>query len=253
MKKIILGIAFLVAASLQMNAQLKVVEFGRTADLNGATIEVDGASTDTELAFYMETINEGANSVELKILRTEVDVISGTENATCWKICPPEEMAGVQPVLLSAYSETIAAGDTNATFSAHYYPNNLDGCSLMKYDWVDAQNSSTVYATLYIRFVHSNNLCTASTQEEIANLTFEVYPNPANDVINVLFEDVQSGSDEITISLIDMLGKQVRSLRYGNGNPKISLSTSDLNEGVYFLSVRKGSQLVKTQKVVVKH
>lgn len=251
MKRLISALILIVLV-LNASAQLKIVQFGKTADLNGATIDVSGQPTDVELAYYIETINQSSSSLELKVIRTEVDALSGTENATCWKICPAEVAAGTSPVLVSAFSETIAPNDTNNTFAAHYYPNNLDGCSYMKYEWVDAQNTTTVYATLYIRFIHSTNVCTLGVDDINKNMIYSVYPNPASDFVNVSFDGFDRSTGNYSLSLIDMLGQQVSLTRISDLDQRYSLSTASLTEGVYFVTLKQGSEILRTQKLLIK-
>ena len=137
-------------------------------------------------------INTSSSSLTMVCTRTEVDGLAGTQNSTCWQVCPETLNTGAKPnytVNISGVNleETAAAGDTITSFAGHYYPSGLDGCSLFKYEWSDA-TSGTVYGEVYVRFIHlTSGTCTASN-EEIA-VDFDVYPNPANDNLNIQLSD----------------------------------------------------------------
>ena len=77
------------------------------------------------------------------------------------------------------------------------------------------------------------------------NHGLRVFPNPANDVINI------SLSKEInaTITLLDISGKVVKTQAL-NGI-STSINTASLNSGVYFVTINDGTS-VSTQKVVIK-
>lgn len=63
---------------------------------------------------------------------------------------------------------------------------------------------------------------------------FEVYPNPASDRINVVF-DLNGQAD---IEIIDMTGRRVYVTRYNAGGfTNYSLDVSSLNSGVFFIRV----------------
>jgi len=70
-------------------------------------------------------------------------------------------------------------------------------------------------------------------RNEVMNL-LQVYPNPASDHINVVFD--LTGRSEIEI--IDMTGRLVRTTQYdASGFTNLSLDVSSLNPGVFFVRV----------------
>ena len=95
------------------------------------------------------------------------------------------------------------------------------------------------------------------TKASIGELSYNsdniaVYPNPANDKLNVslLFAE----SNAVNIELIDLTGKAVAS---PNMNQAISpnqytLDVADLSKGVYILKVTNGTK-VSTSKVTISH
>ncbi len=74
---------------------------------------------------------------------------------------------------------------------------------------------------------------------------FSVSPNPTNDVINVKLNSSASAA----ISITDLAGKVVKNTTV-NG-VSTSISTSGLNEGVYFVNVTIGNS-TSTEKIVIK-
>lgn len=84
--------------------------------------------------------------------------------------------------------------------------------------------------------------CTAGT-DNFTKGTFEIYPNPATDVINI------SGDENSIIKkvqLIDMLGKIVKEYS-GAGH----ISLAGLTDGIYFVKIYAGYSIY-TQKLIVK-
>jgi hypothetical protein len=81
--------------------------------------------------------------------------------------------------------------------------------------------------------------------EETLNNSFDVYPNPATDVVNVNFKEVTTAS----VSVMNVAGKEVMSASV-NGT-QTSFSTVSLSNGVYFVKVNNGAS-TQIKKIVVK-
>ena len=81
--------------------------------------------------------------------------------------------------------------------------------------------------------------------EETLNNTFEVYPNPASDLINVTFNEAINGS----VSIVNVTGKEVMNTAV-NGSHS-SFSTASLSSGVYYVKVNNGTS-TQVEKIVVK-
>ena len=72
-----------------------------------------------------------------------------------------------------------------------------------------------------------------------------VYPNPANNVLNISVNDLQEATEAV---LYDMTGRKVVAQNVEAGNSQVSIVTSSLPNGVYMLRVGG-----KVQKVAVRH
>ncbi len=83
------------------------------------------------------------------------------------------------------------------------------------------------------KYAYSRIVAVNSHGDDIIN----VFPNPASDKLNV---NVNASSDEpLTVSLFDMLGKQVyhQGLTLSRGNNMLNMDLSGLGKGVYFLKM----------------
>ncbi|MGB1041143.1 MAG: T9SS type A sorting domain-containing protein, partial [Flavobacteriales bacterium] len=80
---------------------------------------------------------------------------------------------------------------------------------------------------------------------------FNLYPNPANDFVKLDFKTTQSSNS--TIRIIDLKGSEVMNLTksINPGSNLITISTADLNEGIYIIQINDGvNQLNKKMQVV---
>lgn len=97
------------------------------------------------------------------------------------------------------------------------------------------------------------NWVTASTHNVTYNSdNIAVYPNPANDLLNI--ELLFAESNAVNIELIDLMGKEVTTLNRTQAiSPnRYTLDVADLSKGVYILKVTNGSK-VSTSKVTISH
>ncbi|NTW23572.1 MAG: T9SS type A sorting domain-containing protein [Lentimicrobium sp.] len=87
---------------------------------------------------------------------------------------------------------------------------------------------------------------------EFSKSDFTVYPIPANDLINIQFEDNARGTIKLTIA--DVTGRIIHSEDYSDirqGQVK-TVDSSDFNEGMYLLNVISSDNRI-TKKIVVRH
>ena len=244
---ILIGLGMVIFLPFLTFGQLKIIAIEDSVDLNGTTVEHFGLPSDLDLKESFYAINESGSSITVKVRRTEVDVQTGTKNSTCWVFCPLFEDAGVNTVLVSGLSAVIPVNDTNLSFVAHHRPQGLDGCSWMKYEWVDEATELVVYATVDIKFYHSTGNCLLGLDDLKNNIEASLAPNPATDNVLLTLEGM-SGYDEVSIDIFDLLGKKVSSI--AQVGPKNSLNVSEFKNGMYFISIMKNGSLIKTSKLI---
>ena len=75
-----------------------------------------------------------------------------------------------------------------------------------------------------------------------------VWPNPANDVLNIEFshtELVSASQTNYNIIITDVVGREVLQQQYNK-----AVDVSSLQNGIYFLSVYKNNTLLQTKKFI---
>lgn len=72
-------------------------------------------------------------------------------------------------------------------------------------------------------------------QEEFEQDVLSIYPNPSTGIINVeVTEDVK----EYTIDVVSVTGQKVFSSKYENTNAQVTLSLSDIADGIYYIILK---------------
>lgn len=74
-----------------------------------------------------------------------------------------------------------------------------------------------------------------------------VYPNPANDVVNI---NISGGVEVSRITITDIQGRQIQEIIPGAGQPSITVPVNNYASGIYFVNLFSGEEVV-TKKIVV--
>lgn len=95
---------------------------------------------------------------------------------------------------------------------------------------------------------------TAVIPTEITNSInkLNVYPNPANNIINISY-CINELTQNTTICLLDITGKQVFSQLINEKNGTIQLDALSLNSGFYFVRLSNGKTINTTSKIIITH
>lgn len=114
---------------------------------------------------------------------------------------------------------------------------------------INKKDGSTVPSSIVdIRFLTFSPL-TAITNPEISNGSFEIYPNPVHDRLNLIFskdDNIQTAE----ISVIGIDGKVVYSGHLQELNKaEYQLNTTNWSNGIYILRLNNGNRLI-TKKII---
>lgn len=105
---------------------------------------------------------------------------------------------------------------------------------------------------LYIDHINLGSNITGIEESETNISQFEVFPNPSNGLINIQYYLRQS--EDLSIKIIDMLGKTVYENSYKNkmsGSNKDFINT-ELSSGVYNISIQAKSGMINKKLIIKK-
>ena len=119
------------------------------------------------------------------------------------------------------------------------------------YDWqilTDCNSSGTITSA----WVSGPMITTLSPRlgDGLPDMSFNVYPNPADGQVMVSFTTMEEGS--YTVRLVDMFGRVVKNEvdNAGAGDNIHVMNLDGLAKGVYIIELEKGSQVNKTRLVI---
>lgn len=95
-------------------------------------------------------------------------------------------------------------------------------------------------------FIHKMSQKTSDISGKVANNIITVYPNPANDKLNI--ESIGLNYNKIKIQVINSLGQIVMEEASLIGHSQFNIK--DLPKGLYFVKVISDNQIIATQKIV---
>lgn len=192
-------------------------------------------------------------------------------NQRYWKI------SGLWPAGFTTNARFVYDGRTNATSGGGYWldnnlcPTNGDSIILLYRanaadDWHEWPHyTKTVQgpaATSKLGYVIADSLLPGEyafangvstvigiAEQEAFTTPIEIYPVPANELLNVSIPESVTGV--VTITATDMTGRVV--YRGQHSEKLFTLSTASWAEGLYFIDVTKQEKILRTEKITVKH
>lgn len=96
--------------------------------------------------------------------------------------------------------------------------------------------------------ITAQSIALSQKQENISQYYFSIIPNPANDYINLNFNELQNN---FQIQLVDMTGKVALNQKYAEAQ-SVNLPSTNLSNGLYYVNVM-AKEFTTGQFVVVNH
>jgi hypothetical protein len=246
-------LTLLIICSLLVSPYFGQLELYKSGRLNenviNDTINVTGLSSDSDLKLELWVVNSGIDSLTLFCKKTEVDVLSGTENMACWKICPASELAGENPISFvntngTLLSELLAPLDTNKSFTSHYIPNGFVGLSMLKYEWYDAADTTTSLASINIVF---ETTTVGIEQNDKLNNIVEIFTDVINGKIILEFNDINPNSI-YTFQIFNLLGKREFISELNSNTTNFNFPINKLKNGLFLGLVTKDGEHIFSKK-----
>lgn len=140
----------------------------------------------------------------------------------------------------------------NSGSQTEYLISGLANLTFASGEVIVKEKSGTTDAYLIddIRYMNFDNL-TGFIESPDDDSTFEVYPNPTNDLLHISARIFNALADKFTLQIVSVEGRIVYSeniLLMGEGNI-VSIDISNLPKGIYFCFL-KNSTMIKSNKII---
>ncbi|MEN8928029.1 MAG: T9SS type A sorting domain-containing protein [Flavobacteriales bacterium] len=105
---------------------------------------------------------------------------------------------------------------------------------------------ASIQDIVYLKLDTALNELFSSIDEKVADYEVNLFPNPANSILNVAVETKTSVVDDVTVSVIDAVGRTVNTFgdKLIGTSAKFSMDVSGLTDGIYFVRIQSKSGLV---------
>jgi len=188
---------------------------------------------------YLHVTNNGASNLDVLVKKTEISILSGSENSFCWGGCY------LPTVFVSPTPITIDAGQTDlSSFSGDYMPKGHAGLSTIRYTFFDSMNSNDSVA---VNVVYGSG--TASINSFEAENTIAAYPNPATTNVSFTY---QSAAQNGELVILSAAGTEVYRAAISTNAP-LNVDVRNLDAGLYFYSVQTNGHPDAVHKLIVMH
>ncbi len=113
------------------------------------------------------------------------------------------------------------------------------------------QNTSDAGNNTYVDDINLTGTATGLEDINLVNLNFEIFPNPANDILNVSF-NIQK-SENTSVNVTDMLGREVKTIVKNfllTGVHEYPVDSHEFSKGIYLVNLKSG-EFSTVKKLVV--
>jgi hypothetical protein len=244
MKKLLL-FSILFTFTAAAISQSLVLSYEGTTLEPGETIQVILDPDETVVTAYISCTNNNTSSLSVKTKKIiqEGDTITGTSNYFCWGACFPPF------VYVSPTSIMIDPDVTNEDFYADYEPRGHAGISRITYVFFDENNPDDSAAVT----VDWNGSPAGIADELLGKVQFsDAYPNPATSVTKVDFE-LPEELENATVVITNLLGAKVKEFPVNGLQGQLEIPVFDMEDGIYFYTLKAQNNLAVTKKFVVRH
>ena len=244
MKKFVLLLSLFSILILGINAQsLTLIDLEGNEVLNGQEFELLDIPTTEEITFHMKVQNSSENDLEVLVKKAYVAIVDSTMNMFCWGQCFGPD------TYVASNAVTIVAGETTSDefFSGHYMPLGHEGTSIIRYVFFDANN---VNDSIYVTVKYVGGFTGINTPEDNFSIS-GIYPNPATSMANIDYS-FADGFIDAKIFVNDLTGSRVKEIMLSGFSGTASFDVSDLRSGVYFYTLVRKGEILKTSKLIIK-
>ena len=242
MKKLILLISVMVSISLAYSQSFELYFEGQPLDPNSEITLSSHPDSGLMVLDTLDVKNISDVTSEVFCVRTIIEDVQGTDNSFCWGSCYPPNID------TSTITVTILPQQTSYEFVGDHYPNGFMGVVKVKYTFYDSHNSN-IQAVVYVNYDATGTGGFSDVPPK--NVMSEAYPNPANNLATIDFDC--TGLKNSNIVIYNLLGAVVEKIDVSGRMGTAKFNTSMYKEGIYFYSLLINNEVIRTQKLIIRH
>jgi hypothetical protein len=189
---------------------------------------------------HVHVVNKTTSMVNVMAKRVADNILPGQGDFFCWDNCYDSTVNESNSAL------PIMPLDSATSFSLHFKPNGISGQSsvTMRF-YVETKPSDFVEQTFYFDAVAT------AIDENLLNATLSApAPNPATFATNVAYK-LPNGVSEATLKVMNSLGQEVKNMHINEVAGNLSVSTSELSNGIYTLLLMNEGNIIGRRRLVV--
>ncbi|MEL6561689.1 MAG: T9SS type A sorting domain-containing protein, partial [Bacteroidota bacterium] len=151
--------------------------------------------------------------------------------------------------------ETIDQYSVRWKVSDTYHPERLKAVVYVQEEGVISENngdatlSENIYQVAVIDLAPKNNVVTGIEEQFLLGEEFALYPNPASDQVNVVFN--KPVKNQTRYNLVDQTGKVLAEGLLPIGTQEFPINTEKLAGGVYFVNVMDENVTLKPRRLII--
>lgn len=186
--------------------------------------------------------NVSSNDIEIKI---RLEVVSLPMGTSCY-------FCGLGSCFAPGTTETpnswpISAGEligNEGVFSSHYQANGIYGNAVLRYTFF---NIDDLNDTISVTFTYDGT--TTAIDDHHSDLAVDVYPNPAQDQINL--DLIELNGKQGSVEIYNALG-ELSFVQELKGESSLKLNLGSLPRGVYLYRIESQGNYSRTSKLILK-
>ena len=238
------------------NSPIPTITATATAACSGDTVVLTSSNATTYLW------STGATTASINVTSTTTATVTTTNLNAC------DGVGLSQGVTVTFTASPTANGAFTSNGNVVSFTNTSTGASAYSWDFGDQSNSSAMAPShayvgngvYVVTLTAINGSCTDVITfdvtlsvgiDELTGLSnVTIYPNPANDVLNIDYN--KNGDDAIEISIIDQFGRVITSINgLSNGFNHNTMNVSNLGSGVYYVRFTTNG-FSKSERLVIR-
>lgn len=242
MKKIILYLIIFISVIRGYSQGLELYFEGIALANNAEITLISHPDSGMMVLDTLDVKNISTVSMQVLCIRTIIENVDSTFNSFCWGVCYPPSID------TSSLSVTIPSQSTSYEFIGDHDPSGIIGKVKVKYSFYDIHSLQS-QTSVFVNYDHTS---IGGVGEKPGNVYVSgAYPNPANNLVSLDYD--LTGSRNAKILIYNLLGTLLEEIDVTDSHGKITLNTSDYNEGLYFYSLKVNNEIIKTRKLVIRH